>query len=132
MLINNKPRAYILMHRKSYRRWSEQNNLINLLAEFDLDEEAWNQFSFLIEKASEEGEKSAGKKKYVSSFGDDAVAEILEKFRISKDYRKAIEVAAEEDWHEKEDIEALCALAEESLVNGFYYSLKGEKTDDTY
>ena len=127
MVINNKPRAYILMNCQSHFDWGESNNIPQLLSEFDIEQETWQEFSDLIDIAAEMGCDCSKSEKYSVFPGDDAVTEILENFRASSDYKDALEVGLHDEGDDGTD--ELCDLAEESLVNSFYYALKGDKSD---
>ena len=124
MMINNKPRAYILMNCQSHFDWGESNNIIQLLSEFDIEQETWQEFSDLIDIAAEIGCDYSKSEKYSVCPVDDAVTEIIENFRASSYYKDALEVGL----HDEGDdiIDELFELAEESLVNSFYYALKGK------
>ena len=126
MLINNKPRAFLMMHCQSQPAWSESNKISELLSEFDIEEDSWREFWDVIASAESFGRDCSEVKTYADFPGDDAVKEILQSFRATDNYRDALEVASDDEC-KQEDIDALCALAEESLVNSFYYALKCRK-----
>jgi len=128
MLINNKPRAYICMYPLTHSGWSDSNNLPQLLSEFDIGQETWMEFDSLIDIAAETGFNYSKIEKYNKFAGDETVTEILKDFRTSSEYKRALEVSSEHSFDDKRHIDALCELAEESLVNSFYFALKGKKS----
>ena len=128
MIVNGKPVGYLYMNCLAHDEWSENRDIDNLLADFDLDQDTWHDFYHEIDIAAEFGETLAENPELSDLTSPEIAAHAISEYSGRPSFVETLEAAYEnEDEECHEHIKAATSLCYEALVNSLFYALKARE-----
>ena len=127
MIINGKPAAFIATASRSYDDWVTDTRIVEILTDFDFEDDTWSEFNYLIETSSEIGEKLALSERLPSGVNEVA-AFVVAKLRGDKSYLDAVRSGIKTNENSlmmnapEAHVMAALGWCEESCLNAFFYT----------
>lgn len=128
MIVNGKPIGYLYMYCRDHDQWSENRDIDNLLADFDLNQDTWRDFYHEVAIAAEFGETLAENPELSDLTSPEIAAQAISEYSRRPSLIETLEAAYEnEDEASHEHIKAATNLCYEALVNSLFYALKARE-----